>query len=120
LTASDVLWSGVPIVTALHDPKFSSRVAGSLLKSLDVPELIVYSWQDYEDLAVKLATDKDFYTSVRSKLQINRDSKDTFKSQVWIKHFELALEKMWENHLAGNLPRDITMSLEEKHKKDEL
>ena len=122
VTATDVLWSGVPLVTSIHSPKFTSRVAGSLLTELRIPELIGNSWQEYEDIAVRLATDKNFYKFIRNKVEQNRDATEAFDTRSWIKHFESSLEIMWENHLAGKPPRDIIMSKEtpKSSVKDEL
>src|SRR5262249_46547014 len=53
-TASDALWTGVPIVTCLGET-FAGRVAASLLKVIGLPELITSSLADYEALALKLA-----------------------------------------------------------------
>eukprot|EP01116_Phalansterium_solitarium_P023276 TRINITY_DN8074_c0_g1_i3.p1 TRINITY_DN8074_c0_g1~~TRINITY_DN8074_c0_g1_i3.p1 ORF type:complete len:788 (-),score=255.24 TRINITY_DN8074_c0_g1_i3:381-2744(-) len=59
-TAADALWAGVPVVTVLDKPRMASRVAGSLLTALEMPELITPSWAIYEDLAVRLGTDRAF------------------------------------------------------------
>ena len=49
-TACDALWAGLPVVT--HPGQtFASRVAGSLLNAVGLPELIVPSLEDYEALA---------------------------------------------------------------------
>jgi predicted O-linked N-acetylglucosamine transferase (SPINDLY family) len=50
-TASDALWAGLPVVTCLGD-SFSGRMAGSLLKAIDMPELITNSLEEYEQLAI--------------------------------------------------------------------
>jgi predicted O-linked N-acetylglucosamine transferase (SPINDLY family) len=54
-TASDALWSGVPVLTQVGE-SFASRVAASLLNAVDLPELITTSPTEYERLAVELAT----------------------------------------------------------------
>ena len=46
-TTSDALWAGCPVLT-LAGETFPSRVAGSLLSAIGVPELITYSLDDYE------------------------------------------------------------------------
>lgn len=55
-TANDALWMGLPILT-LSGRTFASRMAGSLLNSVGLPELITCTLQDYEDKAVNLASD---------------------------------------------------------------
>jgi predicted O-linked N-acetylglucosamine transferase (SPINDLY family) len=53
-TASDALWSGLPVLTHIGDT-FAGRVAASLLTAVNLPELITRSREEYESLAVELA-----------------------------------------------------------------
>ena len=55
-TASDALWAGVPVLTCLGKT-FAGRVAGSLLRSLHLPELITETLAGYEAAALRLARD---------------------------------------------------------------
>mgnify|MGYP003319327256 CR=1 FL=1 len=48
-TASDALWSGLPVVTKQGN-QFAARVASSLLNSLDLQELITKNNNEYEKL----------------------------------------------------------------------
>lgn len=52
-TASDVLWVGTPIIT-LSGRTYISRMAGSLLNAVGLPDLITTTLSDYEKLAVNL------------------------------------------------------------------
>jgi len=52
-TASDALWMGTPIVT-LAGRSYISRMAGSLLHAVGLPDLVTHSLADYEQLAVNL------------------------------------------------------------------
>ena len=54
----DVLWAGTPMVT-LPGETLASRVASSQLCTLGMPELVAESRDDYENIAVKLGTDKE-------------------------------------------------------------
>ena len=60
----DVLWAGCPMVT-LPLETFASRVASSQLKTLGFPELIAKSYEDYENIAVKLGTDIAYRKNIR-------------------------------------------------------
>ena len=60
----DVLWAGCPMVT-LPLETFASRVASSQLKTLGFPELIAKSYEDYENIAVKLGTDIEYRKNIR-------------------------------------------------------
>ena len=55
----DLLWSGLPMVTYPHTENMPSRVASSICKALDCPEMVSASFQDYEETAVRLALNKD-------------------------------------------------------------
>lgn len=52
-TASDVLWMGTPLLTR-SGRTYISRMAGSLLSSIGLPELITETPADYERMAVAL------------------------------------------------------------------
>ena len=53
-TASDALWWDAPVLTCAGEA-FASRMAGSLLNAVGLPELITYSVEEYEALALKLS-----------------------------------------------------------------
>ncbi|MBU3632018.1 hypothetical protein ICN21_01680, partial [Polynucleobacter sp. AP-Feld-500C-C5] len=53
-TASDALWTGLPVLT-LMGQSFASRVAASLLNAIGLPELIANTQEEYEALAIELA-----------------------------------------------------------------
>ena len=55
--ASDSLWSGLPLLTRVGE-SFVSRVAASLLNSIELPELITYTKKEYENKAIELANNK--------------------------------------------------------------
>lgn len=57
-TSMDVLWTGTPVVT-LPGETLASRVAASQLNTLGVQELIARSRQEYQEIAIKLGTDKE-------------------------------------------------------------
>jgi len=52
-TASDALWMGLPILT-LSGRSYISRMAGSLLSAVGLPDLITETRADYERLAVQI------------------------------------------------------------------
>jgi predicted O-linked N-acetylglucosamine transferase (SPINDLY family) len=52
-TASDALWMGLPIVTRAGRT-YISRMAGSLLSAVGLPDLIAENLADYEKLAITL------------------------------------------------------------------
>jgi predicted O-linked N-acetylglucosamine transferase (SPINDLY family) len=66
-TASDALWMGTPIVT-LSGRSYISRMAGSLLGAVGLPDLITTSLADYERLAVALGRQPARVTSYKRYL----------------------------------------------------
>ena len=54
-TASDALWAGLPVLTQIGET-FAGRVAASLLTAVDLPELITRTPEQFENLAIELAT----------------------------------------------------------------
>jgi predicted O-linked N-acetylglucosamine transferase (SPINDLY family) len=70
-TASEALWMGVPVLTCPAAP-FSSRVAASLLRSLELPELIAPSLRDYVELAVALATGRAWRSAASLRADLLR------------------------------------------------
>ena len=67
-TAGDALWGGVPIVTMGTDIEMSGRVGMSTLTALGLPELIVYSIDQYYTLAVNMGKNKSLFKQIRTKL----------------------------------------------------
>ena len=67
-TASDALWTGLPVLTCLGN-SFAGRVAASLLAALDLQGLITNDLSDYEELAIKLATQPDMLQKIKTELK---------------------------------------------------
>ena len=78
-TASDALWAGVPVLTC-SGATFASRVAGSLLNAIGLPELITHSLADYQALALRLARDPAQLSGLRQKLARNRQTYPLFRT----------------------------------------
>ncbi|HZQ40529.1 MAG TPA: tetratricopeptide repeat protein, partial [Rhizomicrobium sp.] len=53
-SCSDALWAGLPVITC-YGKAFPGRVAASLLKAVDLPELVTTNLADYETRALELA-----------------------------------------------------------------
>ena len=66
-TANDVLWAGTPMLT-LSGKTFVSRMGGSLLTALGLPELVTHSHLQYEELAISLARNPDRLRGLREHL----------------------------------------------------
>ena len=105
-TASDALWTGLPIVTCLGE-SFSGRVAASLLNAVGLPDLVTTNLADYEALALKLATDPSALGKVRARLAANRSTFPLFDTDRFRRHIEAAYTTMWDIHQRGEAPRSF-------------
>jgi protein O-GlcNAc transferase len=107
-TASDALWAGLPVLSCLGSA-FVGRVAASLLHAIGVPELIVNNLEEYEALALKLATEPQLLQSIRDKLARNRSTFPLFDADRFRRDIEAAYARMWEIHQRGERPRSFAV-----------
>lgn len=89
-TASDALWVGLPVLTH-PGPSMVSRMAGSLLQAMGLPELVTDSAQAYEDLAVQLATEPGRIQALKARLRSLRDTSALFDTPRFVRDLEDAL-----------------------------
>jgi protein O-GlcNAc transferase len=116
-TASDALWAGLPVVTRLGE-SFSGRVAASLLKAIGLPELVTHSIEDYESLALRLATEPSLLEGYRSQLAKNRLTYPLFDTDRFRDHIEAAYLEMWQIWRRGEQPRSFAIEAKRDVKVD--
>jgi protein O-GlcNAc transferase len=107
-TASDALWAGLPVVTC-PGASFASRVAGSLLTAIGLPELIASSLKEYEALALRFARDPILLANIKQKLRLHRDTHSLFNTGRFARHIEAAYSKMLERSLSGETPASFSV-----------
>jgi predicted O-linked N-acetylglucosamine transferase (SPINDLY family) len=95
-TASDALWAGLPLLTC-YGTTFAGRVAASLLKTIDLPELITQTPEQYEALAIELALNPDKLQTIKEKLATNRATSPLFDTQGFTKDLEKVYLQMHNN-----------------------
>lgn len=105
-TASDALWVGLPVLTWMGE-SFASRVAGSLLNALDLSELITTGLEDYEQLAIDLATNSQKLKTLKNKLNSNQLCELLFDTSLFAKHLETAYTKIFEKYQTDSIPDHI-------------
>ncbi len=108
-TAIDALWVGVPILTRIGR-SFPGRVGASLLRAIEIPELITADAQQYEDLAVELATNPTRLDEIKRRLASNRLAAPLFDSLALTRHLEDAYTKIHERHRDGLAPDHIQVA----------
>ena len=62
---------------------------------IGLPELVTYNLEDYEALALKLATQPDLLGQIKRKLAHNRLSTPLFDCDLFRRHIEAAYPEMW-------------------------
>ena len=105
-TASDVLWAGVPVLTAVGTT-FAGRVAASLLTALGLDDLVTRSPADYEAAASGLAREKGRLAELRATLAANR--KRLFDTARYTRHLETAFAIMFERAHRGLAPKSFSV-----------
>jgi len=99
-TASDALWAGLPVLTNMGE-SFPSRVAGSLLNAVELPELITTTAREYEDAALMLATHPNDLRALKKKLRQNLKTTALFDAAIFTRNMESAFTQMFERQKAG-------------------
>ena len=103
-TASDALWAGLPVLTCLGNA-FAGRVAASLLYAIRLPELVTHTREEYESLAMALATHPERLAAIKQKLENNRLTAPLFDTLRFTGNIESAYEAVYRRYQAG-LPAD--------------
>ena len=102
-TTSDALWAGLPVLTCAGR-SFAGRVAGSLLHAVGLPELVTHTLDEYEVLALQLATQPDMLREICRKLDQNLKSAPLFDSDRFRRNIEAAYTQMWSFWQTGEQP----------------
>ena len=105
-TASDALWSGLPVLTLLGST-FPGRVAASLLNALELPDLITRNRAEYEGLAIELANNPNTLSAINQKLSENRLNKPLYNTLLFTKNLESGYSNMYQRNQLGLLPDHI-------------
>jgi len=105
-TASDALKMGVPMITYLGN-SYQARMGASIVKALNLPELITNSPEEYEALAIELATNPEKMQAIKDKLASNLTTAPLYNTKLFVKNLESAYTTMYERHHEGLEPDHI-------------
>lgn len=103
-TASDALWAGLPVL-ACRGNTYVSRMAASILNAIGLPELVARNPQEYEEIAIKLASNPDYLHSIKQRLANNKSTHPLFNTKLTTRHIEQGFIQAFERHQSG-LPPD--------------
>jgi predicted O-linked N-acetylglucosamine transferase (SPINDLY family) len=105
-TTSDALRMGLPVLTCIGN-SFASRVAASLLNAVNLPELITTNQEQYESLAIELATNPEKLKIIKDKLVSNLSIAPLYNTPLFTRHLESAYSMMYDRYQRGLDPVHI-------------
>jgi protein O-GlcNAc transferase len=97
ITASEALRMGLPVLTCMAQA-FSGRVAASLLKAVNLSEMITTTQEQYERLAIELATNPEKLKIIKNKLANNLPTAPLYDTPLFTKNLEAAYQVMYEKY----------------------
>jgi predicted O-linked N-acetylglucosamine transferase (SPINDLY family) len=107
-TASDALFSGVPVLTRVGR-SFAARVAASLLDAVGLPHLITRSAEEYVERAIELARDPSRLARLRTWLDRESRHQPLFDLPRYARHLESAYLTCVECAARGDAPRSFSV-----------
>lgn len=96
-SACDALEAGLPLLTYIGS-SFASRVAASLLTTLELPELITTSQSSYIEMAIALAKTPDRLSKIRSQLRLMLQKKNPSLGEAYMRNVEV----IYSSFIHGN------------------
>ena len=105
-TTSDALRMGLPVLTCMGR-SFASRAAASLLNAVNLPELITITQEEYESLAIELATNPEKLKIIKDKLVNNLPTAPLYDTPLFTQHLESAYLTMYDRYQQGLDPDHI-------------
>ncbi|MCY7382840.1 MAG: TIGR03032 family protein [Microcoleus sp. CAN_BIN18] len=107
-TGSDALWMGIPFITCPGET-FAARVGASLLTAVNLPQLIVNSLAEYEELAVQLANNSAQLQELKDYLHSHRRQLPLFDTARTVRHLESGYNLVWQQFQSGKAPAAIAV-----------
>ena len=92
-TASDTIRIGVPII-ALMGKSFASRVSSSILNQVNMKELITTNTEDFQNLAIDIASNKNKLNKIKDDLNNSLSNSSLFDSVKFTKDLETLYQKI--------------------------
>jgi protein O-GlcNAc transferase len=108
-TARDALAVGLPLLTCVGRT-FAARVAGSVLHTLGMPQLIASDLAAYERMAVALASDRGALRTLRAELRQKLPTSPLLDMRQLTGSLEQAFQKMVEIQRSGSAPTSFDVA----------
>ena len=90
---------------------YQARMGASIVNAVNLPELITHSQEEYESLAIELATNPDQLKAIKEKLASNLATAPLYDTKLFAKNIESAYTQMYERHHQGLEPDHIYISI---------
>jgi predicted O-linked N-acetylglucosamine transferase (SPINDLY family) len=107
-TSYDALFAGVPLVASPGGDKMTQRSAGSVLTAAGLDLLLVgKDLHEYQDIAVRLGLDEDFFTRTKDHIVNATKTSILFNPQIGVNAMIAGLRKAYELWYQGHEPQTI-------------
>lgn len=111
LTTLEALWMGVPVITT-PGPSFAGRHAASHLYNVGLPMLVAEDFEQYIDLAIKLANNQPLLDELRTLIPYSVATSPIVRHEQLAADLNTAFRAMWERYCDGLSP--ISMRFEQQ------
>ena len=93
-TTFEAIWMNVPVI-AMEGFNYNSRCGYSIIKNLELPDLLAKNKEDYIDKAVSLAQNQEKLLQIRKNIFKNALNSPLFNKQKFSDEFFESLEKIY-------------------------
>ena len=107
LTTCESFLMGVPVVS-FPGPTFAGRHSATHLVNTGMPELVVNSWEEYQERVLELASDLGSLATIRQHLRQVLLESPVCNAPRFAKHFTDAMRAIWQRHCEGKQPAALT------------
>jgi len=98
VTTLEALWMNMPVITLVGE-RHAQRVSYSILKNLDLDQLIAFSEDEYVSKSVELAKRPELVRELKTRMRKNLLASSICNPRVITREMELNFKKIWIEHL---------------------
>lgn len=108
LTTCEAMIMGVPVVS-LPGPTFAGRHSATHLVTAQMPELVVSSWQEYQERVLELASDLESLKTIRRHLRQIILESNLCNAPRFARNFSNAMRAIWQRYCDGKAPSPLNL-----------
>jgi predicted O-linked N-acetylglucosamine transferase (SPINDLY family) len=97
---------GLPVLTC-RGKSFASRMATSILCAINLPELVTDTREEYESLAIELASNAKKFKAIKDKLNENLLTAPLYDTAKFTENLESVYKVMYQRYHDGLEPDHI-------------